>query len=113
MAEHEEPAPDTRERPAGDAPGVHDERVRLAAAGWPPTLVRASDTPGEYAAFTHALGAVRFASARDAGGGWVYLATGDARPSWRADTPFPFPNGVEVRLDDLRWVAEDPADPDD
>lgn len=98
--------------PAGDPRRDHREMIeegaQLAAAGWPPALVKAVFDSFQYAAFVLHLGEVEFESAEDAGGGWVRLRPGDVGgPAGRLS--FPFPRGVEVRLEDIRWVADAPS----
>jgi hypothetical protein len=100
-------------------PGRDAERVEFAAgdaakcrdAGWPEALViAATGEPGEHAAFVTDLGVVFFTSAEIAGPGWVRLFV-DAGRTWEANPEFPyaFGEGLEVRLSQILWVANQPA----
>lgn len=96
--------------PAGEArESAAEARERLCRDGWPPALALAAVEPGDYAAYVGGLGVLRFERAADLGNGWVglYPAVGGAA-DWRETAPFAFPAGIEVRAEDVRWVARDP-----
>lgn len=80
-------------------------------AGWPPYLRKAVVDPFEYAALITGLGIVRFSSVGDCGGGWVRIVF-DGGMVCVEDNPIPLPfrfeRGIEVRLEDIRWVADAP-----
>jgi hypothetical protein len=83
------------------------EEQRLANAGWPAALVKAWVDEFNYAAKVDGLGVIRFSSAVDLGNGWVRLHVGDLA-SENTGLAFPFPRGVDVRVKDIRWVADAP-----
>lgn len=85
---------------------------RAKHPGWPDALVKANVDPFDYGALVVGLGVVRFESAVDTGGGWVRLTglrdiSSVSPKRWRGH-PFSFGRGVEVRLEDIRWVADAP-----
>jgi len=77
----------------------------LQNQGWPDTLIKAEVDPFFYLAFVQNLGLVYFTSADYERPGWVHLnLDGQDRNKLVA----PFCRGVDVRLEDIRWVADAP-----
>lgn len=81
--------------------------VPVAPSGWPDLLVQAFRAHSRYLCFVEGGREIVFGSARPAGEGWVHLlppqhsdADRDAR--W-------LNGGLEVRLDKIVWLAEEPA----
>lgn len=105
-AENQSPSePGALEPPAGgSAPSEHELYARLCRDGWPLTLIKAVDAPGEYVAHTVYAGALRFTRATPGGDGWVRLtlAEPEGPGEWRA-----LRGEIDVRLEDVRLVAEE------
>lgn len=93
-----------------------DEEEEPRPDNIPPALWKAVLDPFDYAIGLKSGMVIRFQEATIVGDGkWVYLSGLDNWPEQYASTdygegiPFPFPRGIEVRLDDIEWVADAPA----
>lgn len=91
-----------------DQPGLAKDLddSALETKGWPPALIKAASDSFDYAAFVETLGIVRFeyvipCTSPD----WVTLVL---LPGENAKLPFSFARGIDVRLADIRWVADAP-----
>ena len=88
---------------------LENDRTRselLKNEGWPDALVKAANDSFFYLAYVKNLGLVRFTSADYASHGWVHLNL-DGQDD-NEGLPEPFCRGLDVRLKDIRWVADAP-----
>jgi hypothetical protein len=80
-----------------------EERKR----GFPPALMKATMDHFQYAAEIRGLGVVEFDEASPcAAEGWVHLY--GLVGKGEKELPYPFRRGIDVRLEDIRWIADCP-----
>jgi hypothetical protein len=90
------------------------EERRLVSLGYPPSLAKATIDPFAYALRLRTGETIHFSEAVELSEGWVRLrkeglGTKDDLQASSADAlPYPFPQGLEVRVADIVWCAESP-----
>jgi hypothetical protein len=93
---------------AAEAARAVAESRRRTYAKMPAALLKACEDTFVYAAYVKHLGLVTFSSACVTGDGWVRLLFDDISQVPEFRCKHHFGRGVDVRLEDIRWVADCP-----